>query len=309
MWQEIAGKSVVLRPRHGRAHPVVGAVGLLCAIVENMVSGESQRQHGRGAGRGGSPAGRRHRRGERGDARGAGRACWTASPATPTPRRVSQAAPPSDAAALAAGDARAGAAASSSSSSRHGHRGYRELCMRDPSWGDDPTPLIQSMQAAVHARLAHRRPPRAAPTESRLVRARAAGCAGSCPGRTTPSVAASTPSPSWWTWPTASSRRFATSATQMAAEGHLPDADLVYFFTTGELSAFIAAPDARRVAQLPSPAARPSSYQQRLRVPGDLRGPARAARAAAGRSGRWRAAGPARVTRRRGGRRPGGAHP
>ncbi len=41
----------------------------------------------------------------------------------------------------------------------HGHRGYRELCVRDPSWRDDPTPLIQSMQAAVHARLvtgAHR---------------------------------------------------------------------------------------------------------------------------------------------------------
>ncbi|MFO7550862.1 MAG: PEP/pyruvate-binding domain-containing protein [Haliea sp.] len=35
----------------------------------------------------------------------------------------------------------------------HGHRGYRELCLRDPSWGDDPLPLIQSMQAAVHGRL------------------------------------------------------------------------------------------------------------------------------------------------------------
>ena len=35
----------------------------------------------------------------------------------------------------------------------NGHRGYRELCMRDPAWRDDPAPLIQSMQAAVHARL------------------------------------------------------------------------------------------------------------------------------------------------------------
>ncbi len=35
----------------------------------------------------------------------------------------------------------------------HGHRGYRELCMRDPSWRDDLTPLVQSMQAAVKARL------------------------------------------------------------------------------------------------------------------------------------------------------------
>ncbi|MEM0954889.1 MAG: PEP/pyruvate-binding domain-containing protein [Pseudomonadota bacterium] len=36
---------------------------------------------------------------------------------------------------------------------QHGHRGYRELCMRDPAWRDDLTPLIQSMQAAVQGRL------------------------------------------------------------------------------------------------------------------------------------------------------------
>lgn len=35
---------------------------------------------------------------------------------------------------------------------RHGHRGYRELCLRDPSWRDDLSPLVQSMQAAVRAR-------------------------------------------------------------------------------------------------------------------------------------------------------------
>ncbi|MCR9106433.1 MAG: PEP-utilizing enzyme [Gammaproteobacteria bacterium] len=36
--------------------------------------------------------------------------------------------------------------------SAHGHRGYRELCMRDPAWVDDPQPLIQSMRAAVRGR-------------------------------------------------------------------------------------------------------------------------------------------------------------
>ena len=35
----------------------------------------------------------------------------------------------------------------------NGHRGYRELCMRDPAWGESAEPLIQSMQAAVNARL------------------------------------------------------------------------------------------------------------------------------------------------------------
>ena len=35
----------------------------------------------------------------------------------------------------------------------HGHRGVRELCMRDLSWRDNLDPLIQSMQASVQARL------------------------------------------------------------------------------------------------------------------------------------------------------------
>ena len=34
----------------------------------------------------------------------------------------------------------------------HGHRGIRELCMRDPCWREDLVPLVQSMQAAVSSR-------------------------------------------------------------------------------------------------------------------------------------------------------------
>lgn len=35
--------------------------------------------------------------------------------------------------------------------SRHGHRGYRELCMRDPSWAEDPAGLGAMMQVMVRA--------------------------------------------------------------------------------------------------------------------------------------------------------------
>jgi phosphoenolpyruvate synthase/pyruvate phosphate dikinase len=35
----------------------------------------------------------------------------------------------------------------------HGHRGYRELCIRDPAWIDDLEPLVQSMQVSVRAHL------------------------------------------------------------------------------------------------------------------------------------------------------------
>lgn len=123
----------------------------------------------------------------------------------------------------------------------HGHRGYRELCMRDPAWGDDPAPLIQSMQAAVHARLAtggHRH-------------LRTAGIDWTALGRGLR-----------WILPRAHNaiRRREHTKSQLvqvahhfkqafrhlgellAGEGSLPDADLVYFFTVDELPAFIASP-------------------------------------------------------------------
>ena len=36
---------------------------------------------------------------------------------------------------------------------RHGHRGYRELCMREASWADAPETLIATMQASVKGQL------------------------------------------------------------------------------------------------------------------------------------------------------------
>lgn len=148
---------------------------------------------------------------------------------------------------------------------RHGHRGYRELCVRDPSWGDDPTPLVQSMQAAVHARAvtgghrelaveqidwsglgrglrwvlpkAHNAIRRREHTKSRLV-----------------DVA----------------HRFQLAFRHlghvMESEGLLPDADLVHFFTTSELPAFIADPSPQAVAHA---IARRNAldYQQRFEFP------------------------------------------
>jgi phosphohistidine swiveling domain-containing protein len=147
----------------------------------------------------------------------------------------------------------------------HGHRGYRELCVRDPSWGDDPTPLVQSMQAAVHARLvtggdreqrvdeiersdlgralrwtlprAHRAIRRREHTKSRLV-----------------DVA----------------HRFQVAfrhlGSLMESEGLLPDADLVNFLTTREIPGFIASPSDAMVA---TTIARRNvlEYQQTLEFP------------------------------------------
>ncbi len=130
----------------------------------------------------------------------------------------------------------------------HGHRGYRELCMRDPAWGDDPAPLIQSMQAAVHARLVtggHRHLHSVDidwPALSRGLR---------------------------WILPRAHNaiRRREHTKSQLvqvahhfkqafrhlgdllAGAGSLPDADLVNFFTVEELPAFIASPSPAAVSR------------------------------------------------------------
>jgi pyruvate,water dikinase len=37
---------------------------------------------------------------------------------------------------------------------RHGHRGYRELCVREKSWADEPEQVVRTMQASITARIA-----------------------------------------------------------------------------------------------------------------------------------------------------------
>lgn len=147
----------------------------------------------------------------------------------------------------------------------HGHRGYRELCMRDPAWGDDPTPLIQSMQAAVHARLVTggHRPLHAQTIDwSRLSRGLR------------------------WVLPKAHNaiRRREHTKSQLVdvahrfkrgfrhlgkllhEEGALPDADLVYFLSVAELPAFIARPGAAAVSR--AMARREAlAYQQQFEFP------------------------------------------
>lgn len=147
----------------------------------------------------------------------------------------------------------------------HGHRGYRELCMRDPSWSDELTPLIQSMQAAMHARLltgghrelhsenidwsalsrglrwilpkAHNAIRRREHTKSQLVElAHRFKLAFRCLGE------------------------------RMVSEGLLPDADLVFFFTTSELPALLAEPSGS-IVQHAIARRRALDYQQQLEFP------------------------------------------
>jgi pyruvate,water dikinase len=133
----------------------------------------------------------------------------------------------------------------------HGHRGYRELCMRDPAWIDDPAPLIMSMQAAVGARL---------------------GKSDHKPLHTEPIDPDTLGRGLRWVLPRAHNaiRRREHTKSQLVdvahrfkagfrhlgrllqAEGVLPDADLVYFFTMEELPAFVASPGPEAVRRAES---------------------------------------------------------
>lgn len=132
----------------------------------------------------------------------------------------------------------------------HGHRGYRELCVRDPAWGEDPAPLIQSMQAAVNAR--------AALGDAAVKKTHAAGdidFAALSRGLR-------------WALPRAHdairrrehtksqlvevAHRFTIAFSHlghlMVEEGKLPDADLLNFFHVNELEDVVADPNPQKIA-------------------------------------------------------------
>lgn len=123
---------------------------------------------------------------------------------------------------------------------QHGHRTIRELCLREAGWSDAPDKLIVTMQASVAARLqgsyqskrvekvdlaelprglhfilpiAHNAVRRREHTKSMLVLA-------------THRI----------------KRAYRHLASLLVAEGHLPEADLVFFFTREELRDFVAGP-------------------------------------------------------------------
>ena len=123
---------------------------------------------------------------------------------------------------------------------RHGHRCYRELCVREKGWIDEPEKLIETMQASLAARLQ-----------------------GDYRKKEHPHIDyASLPRLLRWLLPKAHSairqreqtKSLLVEATHrlkrgyrhlgevLAREGHLPDADLVFFFTRAELRRFVDSP-------------------------------------------------------------------
>ncbi|MDN4506404.1 TIGR03617 family F420-dependent LLM class oxidoreductase [Dietzia maris] len=123
--------------------------------------------------------------------------------------------------------------------SRHGHRGYRELCMRDASWADDPEGLGAIMQVMVRSTL--ERGGRASETaevpepESPVIRQLARWARAGARGREETKSRMALMAHSL-------KRGYRHLGEVLSASGRLPDADLVFFFDRPELARIVGAP-------------------------------------------------------------------
>lgn len=121
---------------------------------------------------------------------------------------------------------------------RHGHRGYRELCMRDPSWADDPAGLGSMMQVMLRApaqddsRAAHVAIP-SSRTERILARLAQGGARGREETKSRMALVAHL-----------LKRGYRHLGQILSDSGHLPDADLIFFFERSELSDLVSGTNA-----------------------------------------------------------------
>ncbi|MFZ2178928.1 MAG: PEP/pyruvate-binding domain-containing protein [Rhodococcus sp. (in: high G+C Gram-positive bacteria)] len=129
---------------------------------------------------------------------------------------------------------------------RHGHRGYRELCMRDPSWAEDPEGLGAMMQVMVRSALdpADRGPAHThveAPSSS-TIRFLARLAQGGARGREeTKSKMAQMAH--------ALKLGYRHLGEVLAEAGRLPDSDLVFFFDRAELNRVVGSDDVTGLVQ------------------------------------------------------------
>ncbi|MEU4311140.1 PEP/pyruvate-binding domain-containing protein [Nocardia sp. NPDC024068] len=130
--------------------------------------------------------------------------------------------------------------------SRHGHRGYRELCMRDPSWAEDPEGLGTMMQVMLRAAVdpadrgpvhAHVEAPRSVAVGF-LARLAQGGARGREETKSKMALMAH-----------ALKLGYRHLGEVLAGSGRLPDADLVFFFDRGELHRVVGTEDITGLVQ------------------------------------------------------------
>lgn len=119
----------------------------------------------------------------------------------------------------------------------HGHRGYRELCMRDPSWADDPAGLGSMMQVMLRAPAQDESAaPDTGMPQSRTLRVLARLARGGARGREeTKSRMALVAH--------LLKRGYRHLGEVLRDAGRIPDADLVFFFDRHELPDLVTGDD------------------------------------------------------------------
>ena len=144
---------------------------------------------------------------------------------------------------------------------RHGHRGYRELCMRDPSWADDPGGLGSMMQVMLRSALdpAVRNSAPAAVDETPPVAIRllARLAQGGARGREETKSRMARMAHRL-------KRGYRHLGEVLAETGRLPDADLVFFFDRAELHRVVGAGDITDLVESAKKRREALSYQDRL---------------------------------------------
>ena len=144
---------------------------------------------------------------------------------------------------------------------RHGHRGYRELCMRDPSWADDPGGLGSMMQVMLRSALdpAVRNSAPAAVDETPPVAIRllARLAQGGARGREETKSRMARMAHRL-------KRGYRHLGEVLAETGRLPDADLVFFFDRAELQRIVGAGDVTDLVESARKRREALSYQDRL---------------------------------------------
>ncbi|MBW2385893.1 MAG: pyruvate, water dikinase [Deltaproteobacteria bacterium] len=150
---------------------------------------------------------------------------------------------------------------------RHGHRSLRELDVRQPEWAHDPSPLIRSLQAqlrfgrsAIAGVGGPGSPAQAAPVDARRLQwlTRIAHAAVRNRERSKSLLVATT---------VHVKRAYRALASQLVAEGRLPDEDAVFFLLHEELGELTADAPGSRFAEEAVARRTALSWQESLQFP------------------------------------------
>lgn len=143
----------------------------------------------------------------------------------------------------------------------HGHRGYRELCVREKAWREEPQQVVATMQTAIASRLSGHYQPR---KNQKLDISQLSGALRLFLPAAHKAIRQREATKSMLVEATYRLKvGYRHLGNLLLQEGHLPDEDLVYFFSREELTEFCRQPNAAAI-QRAQQRQRAIEFQQKL---------------------------------------------